>query len=529
MNISSTGLWQLLQNMNRNEKLFFKKKSAEAGHSKTPLYLKLFNAIAAQKKYNESILLEKLAPFITKKNLAFQKHYLHRQVCDCLIEYNNRDNVEQEIYRNIQLIRINQKKGLRNEALVLWEKTITRARKVELFSMIQLLKKEFEKMILFSSARVRYDDLHTLFRSNIMTYDEYAEMISLRDLYTEILMLKRKAHFDFDDDLKIEISQLLQKLDLRKQGLQSRSFWYRHYSRMCHATLYYLSHATDSSLALIQDAVKDWWEHHHFIQTDTAHYIELLYMVNYAGIMHGSFEYVEFVFNHPTNDRISDETQKAHFEAVKYLALNKVYNKTARYGEVAKLVENMKVKYIKWEPLLNAELNRSLCFSLGIACFVLDHYTESLQFIKRGITYFKDGTRQEQFIFAHLFLLLILYNMNNTKLFDAQYKSTYTYFYKKTRARGSTGQRKTYFFERTLMHCLNETFYLSSWKEKRKLFQQAVDELDLNRDSEVQQQTLNIFNFHGWLLSQVQRISYKEYVQKKYFKETNEKVSLVSF
>ncbi|MBC7873421.1 MAG: hypothetical protein H7Y01_05465, partial [Ferruginibacter sp.] len=56
-----------------------------------------------------------------------------------------------------------------------------------------------------------------------------------------------------------------------------------------------------------------------------------------------------------------------------------------------------------------------------------------------------------------------------------------------------------------------------------------VDELDLNRDSEVQQQTLNIFNFHGWLLSQVQRISYKEYVQKKYFKETNEKVSLVSF
>jgi len=50
--------------------------------------------------------------------------------------------------------------------------------------------------------------------------------------------------------------------------------------------------------------------------------------------------------------------------------------------------------------------------------------------------------------------------------------------------------------------------------------QKAIDELDSSGDSEVQKQTLNIFNFHGWLLSQVQRISYKEYVQRKYLMET---------
>ena len=117
--------------------------------------------------------------------------------------------MEQEIYKNIQLIRINRKKGLMNEALALWEKTMNKARKVELFAMSQLLKKEFEKMILFSSVQVKYDDLHSLFRSNIMTYDDYAEMITLRDLYTEVIMLKRKAHFDFDDSHENEIKQLL--------------------------------------------------------------------------------------------------------------------------------------------------------------------------------------------------------------------------------------------------------------------------------------------------------------------------------
>ena len=173
----------------------------------------------------------------------------------------------------------------------------------------------------------------------------------------------------------------------------------------------------------------------------------------------------------------------------------------------------MKSKYAKWESLLNAELNRTLCFSLGISCFVMDNYTESLQFTKRGVTYFKDGTREEQFIFANLFLLLILFNMNNTKLFDAQYKSTYTYFYKKSR---TLKNAKSNSFEKILMHCFHDTFYLTSYKEKSKVFQKAVEDLELTQHTEVQKQTFSIFNFHGWLLSQIQRISYKQYVQKKY-------------
>jgi hypothetical protein len=521
MNTSTSVLWRLIQNMNRNEKLYFKRNGTDAMGVKTPLYIRLFDAIASQKEYKEETILAKLAPAINKKNIAFQKHYLHNQLNNCLIEYSNRNNIEQEIYRNIQLIRINRGKGLLNEALALWKKTMKKARQVELFAMIQLLKKEFEKMVLFSSVQVKYDDLHALFSSNIMSYDEYAEMITLRDIYTEILLLKRKAHFDFDEELKKGIGLLREKIEKRKSGLKSQSFWYRHYTRMCHATLHYLLYNNDSSLALLQEGVKDWWENKSFMETDSGHYIELLYMVNYTGVKQGAYAYVESVFNHPINDLLIDEVQKANFEAVKYLALNKVFHKTARYGEVDKLVKNMKEKYTKWEPLLNAELNRTVCFSVGISCFVADNFVEALQFIKRGVTYFKDGTREEQFIFANLFLLLVHYNINNTKLFDAQYKSTYAYFYRKG---------KTNSFEKTLMHCFHDTFYLTSFKEKSKLFQKAVDELDVNQNSDVQKQTLSIFNFHGWLLSQIQRIPYKEYVQKKYYKETHkDNESLVSF
>jgi hypothetical protein len=499
--------------MSRNEKSFFKRNYSGNPGDKLNLHLLLFDAINTQKKYNETTLMRGLAPRISSKNIAFQKHYLQTQLLNCLVEYENRNNAEQRIYKDIQLIRIKRKRGLLDEALPLWEKTMNKAREAELFSMSQLLKREFEKMILFSHAQISYDDLHTSFASNIMTYDAYAEMITLRDIYTKTLLLKRKAHFGFDDQLEKEIRELYKKIEHKKKGLQSRSFWYRHYTRMTHATLLYLLQDIPASLAFIKEAVKDWWQHEKFIRTDTEHYIELMNMLNYTGILQRSFDYVEFVFGHAINEIITEEVNRANFEAVKYLALNKVYNKTARFNDVAALISSMKIKYAGWEPMLNADMNRTLCISLGIACLVLDKFDEALQYCRRGVTYFRDGTREDQISTAQLLLLLIVYNLDNPKLFDAQYKSTCIYFSK----RG-----KTYPFEKALTNCLNEAFYLSSYKEKVAVFQKALDILDEHKENEVQKRVLNIFNFHGWLESKIKRMPYKEYVQKRYALETSD-------
>ena len=106
--------------------------------------------------------------------------------------------------------------------------------------------------------------------------------------------------------------------------------------------------------------------------------------------------------------------------------------------------------------------------------------------------------------------------MNNIKMFEAQYKSTYSYFYKKARPKKKLLTENSLSFDKTLMHCFHETFYLTSYTEKSVLFQQAIERLELNNKDGAQKQILGIFNFHGWLLSQVQRTSYRQYVQKKY-------------
>lgn len=497
--------------MNSAEKLFFKRNFSAAKPSKQRLHLKLFDAIASQKKYDEAAVIRKCSPELNKKNIAFQKHYLQRQLTDSLLLYESQHNDSSDIYKMIQKVRLYRKKGLLDEAHTTWKKAVPFARRSESFAMLNLLKTEFEKMLLFSSLHTSFDELHSLFQDNIITYTEYAEMITLRDIYTETLLLKRKVHYDIDDELRERIFLLLEKVSQCTPYAQSRSFWYGHYYRMSKAVLLYLLSDINQSLILFKEVLDDWKKNSRFLATHGEYYIELLYMINYAGILQGSYDYVTAVFNDPLNDLLNEPVQRANFEAIKYLALNKIYNKTARYNEVKKLVGSMKSRYLLWEPLLNADLNRTVNLSLGIGCFVLEQYDDALYFTKRGITWFKDGVRAEHTSVAHILLLLISYCMNNSRLFDSEYRSTYAYFYK---------QKKKQPFETALVQCLHRSFYMKDNKKKAEEYKKALQVFEQNEKNLVQQMTVSIFNYPGWLISKVERISYRQYVEKKVKQET---------
>jgi len=372
MKTPSGSLWQLIHSLSSGEKLFFKRNFTMNRSSKQRLYIQLFDAIAAQKDYNEETILKKFRPSLTKKNIAYQKHYLQGLICEAIVQYDSLDNASQDVYKQVQLVRIYRKKGLFNEAQAVWKKAVVRARKTESFALLNLLKTEFEKMVLFSNLYTSYDELHSIFKGNIITYAEYAEMITLRDIYTETLLLKRKAHYDLDETLRKRIITLLQQIDDRKAIVAPQSFWFRHYYRMGKATLLYLLNDVKESMKLLKEVLPEWKKQPEFISTDGEYYIELMYLVNHAGILNGSYEYVTNAFNDDINDLIQQPSQRANFEALKYLAFNKIYNKTARYNEVEKLIRHMKLKYKLWGPELISDLNRSLNLSFSISSFCFE-------------------------------------------------------------------------------------------------------------------------------------------------------------
>lgn len=499
-------IWQFIHSLTHAEKTYFRRNYAVAIQKEKALYLKLFDTIAAQKIYNEPHLILSLSPNITVKNIAFQKHYLLTHLNNALVEYYSRNNIYQEIYRQIQLIRVYRKKGLLDEAHLLWKKAMARARKTESFAMSSLLKSEFEKMILFSSSHISYDELHTIFNQNALTYPEYTDMVTLRDLYAEIVLIKRKVHYDIDDTQAKTIKQLLKQVDNYGKDKSGKSFWFRHYFTMSKATLLYLLNKMEEAFNLLAKNLLEWKKQPTFITSNGEHYLELLYMINYAGISCGKYEYVTEAFKDTCNALIEDKMQRANFEAIQFLAFNKIFNKTAQYDEVGKLIKYMNANYKLWESLLNNDINRTVNLSLGIASFVLEKYNDSYSYIKNAIINYKDGAREEHIAVGQLLLLLITYSMNNARLFDAQYRSTYAYFYKR---------KKKQPFESALVQCLHRSFYMTSSKEKIKEYLKALQVFEENKENVIQQMASSIFNYRGWLQSKAQRISYKTFVELK--------------
>jgi hypothetical protein len=506
MKTSSDFIWQFIHSLTNAEKTYFRRNFATTTQKESALYLQLFDAIALQKIYDEKKIIQTFSPGITARNIAFQKHYLLTQLNNALVDYYSRNNIYQEIYKQIQLIRVYRKKGLLDEAHHIWKKTMNRARKAESFAMSSLLKSEFEKMILFSSSHISYDELHTIFNQNALTYPEYTDMVTLRDIYAEIVLIKRKVHYDIDDTQTKTIQQLLKQINKYDKAPGAKSFWFRHYFTMSKATLLYLLHKMEEAFNLFAQNLLEWKKHPDFITSNGEHYLELLYMINYAGISCGKYSYVTAAFNDNCNKLIEDKMQRANFEAIQFLAFNKVYNKTAKYDAVGKLIQYMNTHYKQWEPLLNNDINRTVNLSLGIASFVLEKYNDSFSYIKNAIINYKDGAREEHIAVGQLLLLLITYSMNNARLFDAQYRSTYTYFYKR---------KKKQPFETALVQCLHRSFYMTSSSEKLKEYQKALIVFEENKANVIQQMASSIFNYPGWLQSKTQRISYKNYVELK--------------
>jgi hypothetical protein len=498
-------LWRLIHSLTAAEKGYFK-RNYRAGRPGEMLYMQLFSAIASQKVYDEKALVKKFQPAINAKNIASQKHYLQKEVANALIDYHNDDDGAHQIYKNIQLVRLYRTKGLADEAHAIWKKAVATSRESESFGLLSLLKNEFEKILLFANLHTDYKDLHSVFKGNIISYREYIQLMTLRDIYTETLLLKRHAHFDFDDKLREQIGSLLSNVDAIEKADYGQSFWFRHYYRMNKATLLYLLGENKKALKLLKICWIDWKANPGFIQRDAEFYIELMYMINYAGILESDYAYVEAAFNDEVNELVQDRIQRASFEVIKYLALNKIYNKTARYGEVVKLQKVMLSNYKEWEPRVNSDLNRTLNLSLGIGCFVLEQYEDALYFLKRGITYFTKGVREEHVATAQILLLLTSYCLNNSRIFDGQYRTTYSYFYK---------QKKKRPFETALIKCLHRTFYMKDSKSKVAEYKNALSVFEENKEDIVQRMAFNIFNYPAWLISKVQRIPYRQYVERK--------------
>ncbi|RYD98862.1 MAG: hypothetical protein EOP54_06170 [Sphingobacteriales bacterium] len=500
--MTSNNIWQLIQSMSPQEKRFFRRDYALYDKEKElPLYLALFDSINKQDEYEEAELLRQLKPRLKPTNISYTKHYLYEQLCHALLLQNQAQEQDAAIFGQLQLIRVFRKKGLYMQAVKIWQKAIVQARALELFGLIFQLKEEYRKLQLYHNPKIKTPELQNEYNNNIIYSSEFTHLIKLQELHFNALIIRRKAHFNLRREDKESAHAILNEPVMQEEP-RTHSFLIRHYYRMTKATLLYVLNDS-SAYAFAYQNVSAWQANVPHVIYDQDNYIEVLYIFYYSAVLAKDMSSIEKVMNHQVNQKISTASNYAYVETIKYLALNRLYNRAGDYEKVARVLAYIKINFAHWHKHINVELARTLYLSVGVANFALDKLEDAFYYIKQSLLLFNDKTREEQYSFAYLFLLLICYEKGEPYLFEVQYKSSYSYFYR---------NKMPLPFEKSTIQAVARAFHCKRQKDKKVILQALLDALQASQNDPVQQQVFNFFNVPRWLESKTKGIPYKDLV-----------------
>ncbi|HRP89221.1 MAG TPA: hypothetical protein PKX92_04200 [Edaphocola sp.] len=498
-------LWLLIQALSPQEKRFFKRDFLKIKELETPpLFVQLFDIISKQRDFNENEILKSLSPQLNKSNLAYTKNYLFEQLCDALVRIDSQSESDAQLNKELNLIKIFRKKGLYHHALKIWKRAIQYARKMEKFSHVLLLKDEYKKLQLYSNPNVKQSDLQFEYDSSVIVMGEYNKLIQLQELQFKILLLRRRTHFNFSEADKKELDRMI-GLNIINERPISKSFLILHYFLNTNATLYYLKGSPECYQYAYENIIK-WQQQKIFIENHTEYYLEALYIFYYAAILAKQYDHIEDIMNHPINNTLDDHYLQSYFEAIKFLALNRIYNIMGDYNKVAEVIQKVKQNIKKWDNLVNTEIRRTLFISIGIACFALEDFEDAFYFTKQGLFSFNDESRKDQYSFANLFLLIISFELKDRFLLEQQYKSAYNYFYK---------NEKPLPFEKKILQAIMKASSTPNRMDQKHIFQELLNTLEKTKSNPIQQSVFNYFNIPAWLESKINRVPYKEWVTRK--------------
>ena len=180
-------LYKLIKSLRKSEKRFFRLHAGRHVKGENNI-LKLFNEIEKQKEYDEEKLKKHFKGTTLSKYLAFNKHYLYKQILKSLHNFYSASHAENIIREQTHYIKILFDRRLLDDCEKLVEKTILLAKKYEAFpELIRLLEWKIEVMVvrLFEGYEEKeITEIENEFRSAIESLQEFLlQYLSQQKLY----------------------------------------------------------------------------------------------------------------------------------------------------------------------------------------------------------------------------------------------------------------------------------------------------------------------------------------------------------
>jgi hypothetical protein len=499
-------LFQLIQSLSKTEKGYFKKFCAIHAPGRERAYLKLFNAIAKQKSYNEDALKESLPNESFLRYLSTAKNYLHNLILKSLRSYDEDSEVDVELLNNIRDFEILFSKGLFHQCLKVLQRTKILATNHDRYLvLLQVYTLQLKLNESWPNREKQKSISSEDYEAQMRVLGEYTEVIQYQKLLNDFISYSNQEGAETrKKEHSLMLDQIIQSPHLQRDEagipFRSRILYYN-----CWGLYYYLQSDFHKAYevqmrcrALLNDNPDKRKEQPESYRGTLSNLINtLLALEEYEETREVLEEYKKL-------GSLSVQMEVKIFQGSAVTELF-IAEATGDFDTGIEAIPRIEKKLIEYKGKMNSINELIIYFNISTLYFAAGEFSKSLYWRNKMINQCDTSIREDTFCASKIMNLVNHYELGNTDILEYILRSTYRYLYQK---------KRIYKHESLILIFIRRLCNISTNQELKELFSALRKDLIALQQDPYERSPFH-FDLISWLESKISNTSFREIVQQK--------------
>jgi tetratricopeptide (TPR) repeat protein len=507
----SEDIFILIRSLSMSEKRYFKHFASMGNAKDNTIYLRLFDIIESQKKYNEKKILKKI-PEIKPLHLSSKKNYLSQLILESLKWFHSGKSVNAQLWSYLSEIEILYNKRLFKQCAKQIKKAKGLAQHYEKqYQLVEILEWEEKVLDTTFSGKEAGVKLSTILTNNIFVVQNIRNIAEYRLLNSKLLNIYRLGGGLLSKKNLLELHKLMQH-PLVNDKKEPNSYAERYYHYRIAGAYYYMLGDNEKFYSSQKKLVENFEKHPEQIEDSPQSYV--LALNNFMSSCQAArkdkeFENTFYKVEHlmqntayATDPNIIINMIDCRLSALAYYIASGEFEKgVSLSGQIESFIDSQ-------GETLNKGRAVRVYFGLAQNYFGGGNYKKALVWLNKIINDKDTDVRNDLQVFARLLNLIVHFELGNERELEYYTKSTYHFLLSKDHV---------YKVEIILLDFIRKKIpKTNSRKELIEAFEKLKSDLERTAKDPFEQQAINYFDFVSWLESKISGRSFSTLVKEKW-------------
>ncbi|MFD1552705.1 hypothetical protein DNU06_08930 [Putridiphycobacter roseus] len=502
----SNELFNLIDSLTKSEKRFFKLNSTLQSGEKN--YIKIFNFIEKQKKYDEEELKEYFKDEVFIDHLPSEKNHLYKLILKSLRAFYSEQSISAQLKQEIKNVEVLHKKALYREC----SKFVIRAKKMakkyeKFYYWFELIS--WEKKLLEEAYEDGHfnQDINELIQEEAEVIDKLRNLAEYQVLYSKINLIFKSGGFSRNAEEKKVVSELenYHLIKGKNTAISVRATSICYYIKgLCAAS------NRDYDEALINfRKVKLVIDKNPDIKMD----LQGRYISTLTFLLNCYIDQQDFVNAEKFLNEIKDLTNQKGYDSIdskvkifSSIGIGEIqmYNRKGDFEKAQEVLTFINQGLESYQSKLTKEKMLLFNYSKAYSLFGIGDYKGALKLMNLVLNDNEKKLRQDIYSFSRIFNLIIHYELNNFDFVEYEVKSTSRFLNKK---------EKDYQIEKVFIHYIKKLSKAEFAADKEMIYKAFYKSLDNLLKESNEQVILEYFNIKAWVYSKIKKTVFQEAIK----------------